>query len=349
MIDQLREQVKLGYVREVTNGRLVLFNYTDKCTYDRHWNEWTLMARGIIFDEATGNVVARPFKKFFNLGEPGTFITDLPNEPYEVLEKLDGSLGIVYHYEDQWHVATRGSFSSEQAVKAQEMLKKYRTETLSPGWTYMVEIIYPDNKIVVNYGSEEKLTLIGAIEPEGYDLPWTLLATTAAFAGMDVAKWYDYTIEQMIALQQTLSKDQEGFVVHYHSGLRVKIKGAEYLKIHKMIANMSPLSFWESMENGKVNPDYLAQLPEEFRPVYEPMVTQLEWAYNKTMTQIIVDNSLILCSAPSQRTYKAIGMAIQSGAHGFKHPSAVFPYLLGKNEAVDKYIMKTIRPHGNIL
>lgn len=105
------------------------------------------------------------------------------------------------------------------------------------------------------------------------------------------------------------------------------------------------LSFWESMENGRVNPDYLAQLPEEFRATYAPMVEALEGSYELVRDEIRMDNRSIGRTA----THKDIGILIQSNNHSFKHSGAVFPYLLGKNEAINKYIMKTIRPHGNIL
>ena len=65
----------------------------------KHWNEYTLKARGIIFDSETGECIALPFKKFFNVNETqNTLIGNLPQEPFEVFDKLDGSLGISY-----WH------------------------------------------------------------------------------------------------------------------------------------------------------------------------------------------------------------------------------------------------------
>lgn len=36
-------------------------------------------------------------------------------------------------------------------------------------------------------------------------------------------------------------------------------------------------------------------------------------------------------------------------AKDLTHSGAMFPYYLGNKEAIDKYIMKTIRPTGNVL
>lgn len=345
--------VESGHVRKVTKGDLVLFNYTDHTTYSKEWCEYTKAARGLILHKDTGEVVARPFPKFFNLGEmPETQLQNLPNEPYRVFEKMDGSLGIIYYYNNKWNVATRGSFDSEQAVKGLELLKKYDLEWFDPGCTYLVEIIYPDNKIVVNYGKDEKLVLLAIINKyDGHEFPiWVETNST----GMKAPEAFSYSIEEAIELKSQLPKDQEGFVIRFQSGLRVKIKGDEYLKIHKMISNMSPLSFWESMVDGVVNKEYLAQLPEEFKAEFEPMVARLEERYKEVMKDIIkdyveLDIDNIAARHVSKEKLKSVGLLVHNQPERFRHPSAVFPYLLEKHQAVDKYIMKFIRPKANVL
>ena len=65
-----------------------------------------------------GRIVARPFKKFFNLSDGRTDITG----EYEIYEKMDGSLGILFFYEGEWILASRGSFTSEQAIEGKKIL-----------------------------------------------------------------------------------------------------------------------------------------------------------------------------------------------------------------------------------
>ena len=70
----------------------------------KRWDEYTRAARGIIFNKRTGECVARPFPKFFNLGEmPESQLNKIPKDPsnYEVYDKLDGSLGILYWRHDR--------------------------------------------------------------------------------------------------------------------------------------------------------------------------------------------------------------------------------------------------------
>lgn len=352
-IAKFREQVDLGYIREVRQGDLILFNYTDKCTYDKAWNEYTRAARGIIFNEKTGAIVARPFPKFFNLGEmPETYLTSLPDEPYEVYEKVDGSLGIIYFYDNEWRVATRGSFSSEQAIKATELLKKYKFDDWADTFsTFLVEIIYPENKIVVDYGAEERLVLLGAVDTRsGDEIPLYSIEEVALLEGLTLAEQFIYGIEEMIELQKTLPKDQEGFVIRFKSGLRLKIKGHEYLKIHKIISNLSPLSFWEAMEAGIVKNEYLSQVPEEYTKDFEPIVTELSRQYREVWGEIMRDaEQLPACNWKEKDGLRAIGLFLKNHPTAIKHPSAIFPWVTNNPKALEKYIMKAIRPTNNVL
>ena len=140
--------VKQGLIRSSHTKELVLYNYTDQCTYERHWNDITIQCRGIVFEKETTKIIARPFPKFFNVGEvEETRLENLPRENYRVFEKEDGSLGVLFNYRDEWVVATRGSFFSDQALKAREMLSRYDLSQVSKDYTLMTEIIYPDNKL----------------------------------------------------------------------------------------------------------------------------------------------------------------------------------------------------------
>jgi hypothetical protein len=73
---------------------LTIWNYSEKVQYEGLWDEITLMCRGLVTDK-DGNVVARPFKKFFNLEEG----KHTPTSDFDVYMKLDGSLGILFNYE----------------------------------------------------------------------------------------------------------------------------------------------------------------------------------------------------------------------------------------------------------
>lgn len=119
-LTDLQTMLDGGYIarRQHPTAPLMIYNYTARAQYDNVWNAATLACRGLICDLA-GKVVARPFPKFFNLDQ----VTTLPDEPFEVYEKLDGSLGILYWLDGQPCIATRGSFDGEQARWATQWIQ----------------------------------------------------------------------------------------------------------------------------------------------------------------------------------------------------------------------------------
>jgi RNA ligase len=72
------------------------------------------MARGLILNLAGGRIAAAPFPKFFNWSELADAERErlgrLAASGFDVFEKLDGSLGIIFGHGDRWRVATRGRF-----------------------------------------------------------------------------------------------------------------------------------------------------------------------------------------------------------------------------------------------
>jgi len=352
-LEKLSEE---GYLRKVVSpcNKLVLFNYTDKCTFERKWNKHTLNSRGTVYEIESGKTVARAFQKFFNFSE----LTSCKQKTilngsgvyasYTSHEKADGSLGIIYHYDGTWRVNTRGSFTSDQAIRGAEILKNYDISKLNKNLTYLCEIIYPENKIIVEYGDVEKLVLLAAFGTEsgrevlldGFNQPF------------EVAETYSHTIKEMIELQKTIPKDQEGFVVRFSNGERVKFKGHEYLQIARILKNCSPLALWENMSDGIVDRKFLETIPEEIYPEVEPIVEKLEVNYYLTLFHLSLEAGRVsldigTSELNSNEDRKKLGLYLKENR--VKHSSAMFPYFLKQYDRVQDYIMKTIRPTGNVL
>jgi RNA ligase len=195
---------------------LTIWNYTPDVQYGEKWDDITLQCRGLVTDNE-GNVVARPFKKFFNMEEN----KHTPTSEFEVFDKMDGSLGIMFKYNGEMVCATRGSFTSEQSKWMTEFALKYNyQDIIVDGFTYLFEIIYPENRIVVNYEGQERLVLLGIINTEtGEELPYSDL-----FEAFDVVKKYD-GIRDYSELKSKVEQNSEGFVVRFSNGERIKIKG----------------------------------------------------------------------------------------------------------------------------
>lgn len=104
-----------------------------------------------------------------NYGQPGAPETTL-DTLVRVTTKHDGSLGIFWSYGNSLGIATRGSFTSDQALHASELIltdeySEDRGEALSvcDTETYIVEIVYPSNRIVLSYGDEDRLYPLGYV------------------------------------------------------------------------------------------------------------------------------------------------------------------------------------------
>jgi RNA ligase len=256
MLEKLNKYYEDGLLYKQVHPSLPLtiWNYTEKVQYENLWDEVTLMCRGLVTDNE-GDIVATPFHKFFNI-EEGKFT---PTEEFEVYEKMDGSLGIVFWYQGQWVVATRGSFTSDQAIKAREILRKYNTDIMFRHLTFCFEIIYPENRIVLDYGDDEKLVLLGTFNKDGKETDSEIWSQW----GFDVVKKYD-GINDYKQLKEMVKNDQEGFVVKFSNGDRVKVKGVEYLRLHKIMTNVTTTGVWEYLKNGEDVLEILKDVPDEF-------------------------------------------------------------------------------------
>lgn len=263
---------KLVYKQEHPTLPLTIWNYSEKVQYDNLWDDITIQTRGLVTDDE-GNIVARPFKKFFNLDEK----KHTPTEKFDVYEKMDGSLGILFNYKGEWIMSTRGSFISEQSIKGREILNKYQYENLLGDVTYLFEIIYPENRIVVDYGQEEKLILIGAIHTQTGD-EYDIHSEGFEDMGFEVVKRYP-KITNYTVLKEFIPDSKEGYVIRFTNGDRVKIKGEEYLRLHKLMTNVSTTAVWEMLSEGRDVLELLKGVPDEFFKKIKMYVLDLRYSY----------------------------------------------------------------------
>jgi len=261
MLQRLEKYYNDGFLYKQTHPSLdlTIWNYTPLTQYEKMWDKTTLMCRGLVTN-SDGQIIARPFPKFFNLEEIPN--EDIPAIGFDVYEKMDGSLGILFNYNGEWIFSSRGSFTSEQAIKGWEMLQKTKYTELPIDCTYLFEIIYPENRIVVNYGDVEKVVLLACINTKTgneYDIHDDYYYDL----GFDIVKKYS-TLQPLDKLVNLIPKDNEGFVIRFKNGYRVKIKSDEYVRLHKIITNLSNRDIWECLKYGDNLNSFLENVPDEF-------------------------------------------------------------------------------------
>ncbi|MFD6890241.1 RNA ligase [Streptomyces sp. NPDC059957] len=312
----LTEAIDAGYVARKVHPQLPLslYSYTRTAQYEQVWNQVTTICRGLVADDVTGEIVALPLPKFFNVGEHESgrpYAPALPDEPFEVYDKVDGSLGVLFHYAGKWRAASKGSFTSTQAVWAQRHLDGRDTSALVPGTTYLAEILYPQNRIVVDYGDRRDLVLLAAYGADGAEVPLAEAAAHWEGIGSVVTVWPAMPLDELLALtgSSTLpggaaatGTDAEGFVLRFASGVRAKAKIAEYVRLHKVLTGVTERDIWRGhgiqrfaglplkqlaqglncsvadieASGGKPLDELLEQVPDEFDHWVRSVIERLE-------------------------------------------------------------------------
>lgn len=256
---------------------LTIWNYSRTCQFESVWDEITINCRGLVTDDK-GNVVAKSFPKFWNLEEHVN--KTLPNEPFDVYTKEDGSLGILFNYNNVWVFGSRGSFTSDQAIEGNKILESNHGDilnSLSKDLTYIFEIIYPENRIVKDYGTERKLVLLGAYDlTNNNDLSYNELIKLSEITGFELVKRWD-GYKDITSLKNMISDDDEGFVIRFReSGRRLKIKGEEYVRLHRILTNLSSYDIWEHLMEGKSLESFLEKVPNEFDEWVRSVIKKLQ-------------------------------------------------------------------------
>ena len=339
--DGLMGAVAAGNVSTKREGELALFTYTRSCVYDNAWDDFSLMARGLILNEKREQVIATPFPKFFNVGERDE---PIPDQPFETFEKLDGSLIIAFWGGFEWCTATKGSFSSEQALWANLQLRKLRTSGLLRETTFLFEAIYPENRIVIRY-LEPKLVLLAAYDDFGYEYPYNELLYNAEAMGCELAKRHEYaSVSELLEKAETLPGDEEGFVLRFKDGHRLKVKGAEYRRLHALIHRVTPLALWEAMRSGDDLKKFRKDLPEEFWEDFDRIEGKLSAGYTGLLTEM----TKILIKL-QDKSDKEVGLALKDYPPELRR--LIFP--LRRHSVSDpktqRLLYQQIRPTGNRL
>ena len=276
-INILNEYLEKGLVVKNDHPTLPLsiWNYSRTCQYENKWDDITKMCRGLILDRE-GNVIAKAFNKFFNYEE--LTLNDIPEESFEVFEKLDGSLGILFWYQGKWILASKGSFTSDQSIKGRDILnKKYNVEVLPKGYTTVVEIIYPENRIVCDYGVDEELVVLSMVSnANGKELDYDSMLSINEVSGFPTIKKYD-GITDYDTLKDKINGNREGYVIRFKNGFRMKIKGEEYVRLHRILTGFSNVDIWEYLKDGKNIDELLDRVPDEFDKWVKTTIRDLKY------------------------------------------------------------------------
>jgi RNA ligase len=334
--ENLARHVDAGTVALVRHPTepLRLYNYTQRCQFTGAWDAESRACRGLIVAD-DDEIVARPFPKFHNLHEHGPDsaagpLTLVP--PLSVLDKLDGSLGIAYRRPSDGSLAwaTRGSFMSEQAQWATAWWADHHYGDFPvDGTTWLAEIIYPANRIVLDYGDRAGLTLLATID-------------NATGEHIGSSRWPDEfvdsfgVVDDIAALDRNDRPNAEGYVVLSGDRLtRVKLKADEYMRLHKILTGASSVTVWELLSNGDPLDVLYEKVPDEFAGWAQRMVDEITAAFNARHVEACDEYDRISHLLPDRKVFAA--EAVKS-----EHRAVLFRLADGKDVA--PLIWRDVKP-----
>jgi RNA ligase len=259
-------------------------------------------------------------------------LPDFDNPYYEPTPKIKG----------EWYMVTRGSFTSEQAIKGKELLEKYNFEKLHTDYTYLFEIIYKENRIVCDYDFED-VVLLGVINKKtgievnlNSDIEDIRIQNIVKNIGFNVVMRYNTFGEGFDVLKREISNSKEGYVIRFRNGMRMKIKGDEYIRLHRILTNFSTTDIWELLRTKGNMDEFLERVPDEFDKWVRMIVMELEAGFENIKFRSSIDFEYY--KGQSNGDKKEFALAINDN----EYRSILFSMWDGKS--YDDIIWKMIKP-----
>ena len=272
-------------------GTLIQGNYSRDVVFEGAWPDEVCNWRGHIYDTSQGRLVARPFEKFFNLGENEKIsyavleqiIKDNPGAKFTYWEKVDGTMIIAYWFEGEIHVATRGSlkpivdscYPNYHFAAMSMILTKYPGVITAlremPFTTLVFELVWAKGRenLVTKY-KEDDLYLIGMLD-EKFDYSSREIKSCAEAFKLKIPEIYDFNDFAGCVLTAEFTCDErisEGYVVAIELGQkvlkRVKIKTQQYRDIKRLMHGVNSKDLLDKILDGTIY-EFLGKTPKELQ------------------------------------------------------------------------------------
>jgi hypothetical protein len=297
---QTEHNIKARFHKDYPN--LVLLKYGIDADF---MNPMVRECRGIILDlDDNLAVVSRAFDKFGNHGEP--YAAEIDWSTARVQEKLDGSLCVLYHYDDKWHVATSGSPDASGNVQqaglhtsgalAVETFAEYFWSTFEAQGgrlldkafdelCFAFELTGPLNRVVVAHTAPQVQLLSVRNRVTSLQMapePWAHVINIPAVRTFD----FHFIVELLASFDDISPVEQEGYVVVDGDFNRIKIKHPGYVALHHAKDGLGPKAFLEIARTGETA-EVLTAFPElqpaldQAKESYQDLIDRVESAYSR--------------------------------------------------------------------
>lgn len=254
--------------------------------------------RGLVLEKDSWRTVAKPFNRFFNVGELQDEFEKFNWNDFTVTEKVDGSLIILYHYNGDWHVNTSGSFGlggiSGFSGSWRDLFWRYsgdlrnNLQHANKDRTYLFELCTAYNKVVKRY-EQPGVFLLGSVDRHTFQESHELeVDDWATWLGVRRPARYhvgskDEVNELLIRLEEQ-DPTNEGVIIRDNTGLRYKWKTKSYLAFHRLKDNgniILPRNLVAIVMTGETS-EVRAVMPEII-----PALEEVEQELNKSFKDLL--------------------------------------------------------------
>ena len=128
-----------------------------------------------------------------------------------------------------------------------------------------------------DYGDDVSLVVLSMISnTSGKELEHDSLKLIGEETKMPLVKKYD-GISDYDTLKSMIDKEREGYVIRFRNGFRMKIKGEEYVRLHKILTEFSNVDIWKYLKDGKNIDELLDRVPDEFDKWVKTTIQDLKY------------------------------------------------------------------------
>lgn len=323
-------------IRGKTDGDLIILDYDQ---INVKWSEpFGHVCRGLILDAHNFNVIAFGLPKFFNLGESNARPIDWSTA--RVQEKLDGSMVQRFWnpYTQSFQFSTRYQLPRDMAkndvtpgvtweslvLKAFDNSPHLLLDSQPSFETWVLEVMTPLNRVVIPHKSySAKLLTIRDLrdmqEVPFQDEDSKIGPRSFAFKSE----------EETVEFAKTLDgSSQEGFVVVDANFNRVKVKGQQYVQLHRLKDGVNSVGAIINLAKNNDFEEVIVNFPEFKKAILE--------------AALLIENTILeherayeeLKALPTQKDF---ALAVQGRNLSFS--SALFLTRAGKARSVRESIM----------
>lgn len=292
-LEKLCEEYNIKVNRHQKYPHLVCLKYSQ---IDSPMSEKVVQqSRGIILDEENNwQIISYSYDKFFNYGEP--LAIDINWNTATVYDKLDGSLMVLYFYDNQWQVQSSGTADGSGQVHGfplsfaqlfwnvwDELKYRLPQET---DYCFSFELLTPYNRIVVQQ-NKNNLVLHGVrnIKTLQEEKP-QIWAEKYGFNLVKTFPLYNNWRDIIKAAEKLAPTEAEGYVICDDNFHRIKVKSPQYVAWAHFRSSFSTRKMLQIILNNEGD-EFLNYYPEwtklyyDIQQKYEKLITEIQDKYQQ--------------------------------------------------------------------